>query len=524
LLHFSVADTGIGIPGDKQGQLFAPFAQVDSALTRRHGGTGLGLAISKRLAEMMDGDVWLESPAPNAVGSGSSSLPTAHCPLPTALERPGCVFHFRARFGLQQEPLPRAVPVEAGRLRGLPVLVVDDNATNRRILEQTLRAWQLEPLAVDSGALALDTLLRAARAGQPFALALVDGNMPGMDGFALTERIRAEPELAGLVVLMLTSGGQPGEIARCRRLGVTSYLTKPVKQNELWKTITAALGTSDAVGSGQWAVGREEQPLPTAHRPLPTASRPLRILLAEDSPINQRLALALLEKRGHAVTVVGNGAAALQALERRSFDLVLMDLQMPEMDGLEATAQLRRKERDGGGHVPIIAMTAYAMQGDRERCLEVGMDGYVSKPIRAAELYRVIEGLEQARSPEGTAPAPSSAAVDWAAALDYFGGDRKLLRDLIRIFLEEYPRWLTELRQAIDAGSVAEVRRLAHSLKGSLAHFGAQNGCEAAYQLEMMGRSGILDGAADACAALASELERLRPALAACPEAVGAEG
>jgi CheY-like chemotaxis protein len=255
------------------------------------------------------------------------------------------------------------------------------------------------------------------------------------------------------------------------------------------------------------------------------AARALRILLAEDSPINQRLAVALLEKRGHAVTVVGDGAAALAALEQAAFDLVLMDLQMPVMDGLEATGRIRRTEQVRGGHVPVVAMTAYAMKGDRERCLEAGMDGYVSKPVRAAELFQVIEGLAPAPSPEPIAPDPpaeqgqaAGSLIDWAVALDYVGGDRKLLRDLAGIFLDECPRWMAELRQAIAAGNAADVKRLGHTLKGSLGHFGVPTGFEAAYQLEMMGRSGILNGAPEACAALAGQLERLRPVLAAFVE------
>jgi PAS domain S-box-containing protein len=517
LLRFSVRDTGIGIPADKQGSIFAPFAQVDSALTRRHSGTGLGLAISKRLAEMMGGGMWFESPVP--AGNGDA--------VALATRQPGTVFHFRASFGLQQRPAVRLVPADPGRLCGLPVLVVDDNATNRRILERTLRGWQLHPVTVDGGVAALEALLAGARAGKPFALALLDGHMPGMDGFALAEQIRAQPELAGLTVLMLTSGGQPGDIARCRRLGVTSYLTKPVKQHELWRTIASALGTPSPDGGtdtgADGSLPGRESAAGTGKPPAP--ARALRILLAEDSPINQRLAVALLEKRGHAVHVVGDGAAALAALDQSAFDLVLMDLQMPIMDGLEATSRIRAKEKERGGHLVIVAMTAYAMKGDRERCLEAGMDGYVSKPVRAAELIQVIEDLVSLQPPARSAPGPVEEPrqavppfIDWSVALDYVGGDRKLLRDLAGIFLEECPRWMAELRQAIAAGNAADVKRLGHTLKGSLGHFGVPTGFEAAYQLELMGRNGILDGAPEACAVLAGHLERLRPVLAAFVE------
>jgi CheY-like chemotaxis protein len=346
------------------------------------------------------------------------------------------------------------------------------------------------------------------RAGEPFALGLIDAHMPDTDGFMLAERIQQLPQLAGLTLIMLTSGGQPGDVGRCRKLGITSYLTKPVKQNELWKTIATALGGErEALSPAQG---------PTDRSAAAPSARSLRILLAEDNPVNQRLALALLEKRGHRVTVAGDGVQALAALPKQRFDLVLMDLQMPEMDGLDATARIREKEKGTGGHIPIIAMTAYAMKGDKERCLAAGMDGYISKPVRPAELYQILDRLGSAEPPATPLPAPApDPALDWEAALDYLGGNRDLLRELIGLFLEEYPGWLEQVRQAIANGNANDLKRAAHNLKGSMAHFGAKPAFEAARKLEMMARNGILSGAAEACAELEKELERLHPALAA---------
>ncbi len=259
-------------------------------------------------------------------------------------------------------------------MRGLPVLVVDDNATNRRILEETLSGWAMRPTCVEGGEQALAALERAHQAGEPFALVLLDAQMPVMDGFTLAERIQQRPELAAVAtVMMLSSAGQPGSMARRRELGIATHLTKPVKQTELWKAILAALGQDDGERGAKGA-GRKAPASPRST---------LHILLAEDNPFNQKLALGLLGKEGHSVVVANNGAEAVAALERGGYDLVLMDVQMPEMDGFEATRLIRAREAALGQHTPILAMTAYAMKGDRERCLAAGMDGYVSKPIRA---------------------------------------------------------------------------------------------------------------------------------------------
>jgi signal transduction histidine kinase/CheY-like chemotaxis protein len=381
-LHFAVTDTGIGIPPDKQGVLFQAFSQVDSSTTRKYGGTGLGLAISSQLVHMMGGRMWVES----AVDQGST-------------------FHFTVRFGLSTSPATRQLPVELDDLQDLPVLVVDDNATNGRILYEVLTNWHMTPTLVDSGRAALAALEQVWQAGEPFALVLLDAMMPEMDGFTLAEQIMQRPEWAEATLMMLSSAGQHADAARCRAMGITACLTKPIKQAELLTAMMTVLGAA--------ARDAERSPLAT-RQVLGTSQRRLRILVAEDSPVNQKVVTRLLEKWGHTVVVVHNGREALAALDEQRFDVVLMDIQMPEMDGFEATAARRVQEEATGTHVPIIAMTAHAMQGDRERCLEAGMDGYVAKPIRAKELFEALESLTPAITDAGTdAPAAQPDAVSF---------------------------------------------------------------------------------------------------------------
>src|SRR6266852_2515833 len=362
ILHFTVSDTGIGIPPEKQKVIFDPFTQADSATTRKYGGSGLGLTISTRLVRMMGGEIWVESNA----GGGSR-------------------FHFTVRLRAAD-----AKAIEVGTiappemLRGVKVLVVDDNRTNRRILEGMLKRWEMKSRSVEGGEEALAQLSAAREAGEPYGLILTDMHMPKMDGFALVERIRQRPELTTATIMMLTSAGHRGDAARCQELGVSAYLLKPIRQSELREAIARVLGARVQKGA---------IPLITRY-PLQDARDPgafLHVLLAEDNAVNQRLAVRLLEKRGHKVVVAGNGLEALAALKKESFDVVFMDVQMPEMDGYEATAAIREAERDSGRHQPVIALTAHAMKGDREKCLAAGMDGYLSKPIRPQELDEVLQ-------------------------------------------------------------------------------------------------------------------------------------
>jgi len=356
-LHFTVTDTGIGVPKDKQAAIFNVFEQADTSTTRRFGGTGLGLAISSQLVGLMGGRIWMES----EVDHGSR-------------------FHFTARLKMADSDEADVAP---SRVAGTRVLVVDDNATNRLILEEMLRNWGMEPSSAAGAGEALGEIRQAHEAGRPYNVVLTDANMPDVDGFSLAEMIRKDKQLGSTIIMMLTSGDRPGDIARCEKIGVTTYLLKPVKQSELFDAIVMALDG----GAGDEEVPQDrgvDEPRTHTH---------LRVLLAEDSPVNQRLAVGILQKYGFTVVVANHGREALAAIETQHVDCVLMDVQMPEMDGLEATAAIRAKEKESGSHLPIIAMTAHAMKGDRERCLEAGMDAYVAKPIRAKELIETIDAV-----------------------------------------------------------------------------------------------------------------------------------
>jgi PAS domain S-box-containing protein len=458
-IRVAVRDTGIGVPKDKRDQIFAPFTQADSSTTRRFGGSGLGLAIATQLVEMMGGRLSVES----EVGKGST-------------------FAFTATFGLPyEEDQPAPPPPAEADLLGLPVLVVDDNATNRRILLEMLTSWKMRPAAAEGGDEALRMLRDARQASRPFQLLVTDGQMPEMDGFMLAEAVRADPALREVPMILLTSAGRQGDGARCRRIGIAGFLTKPVKQSDLLDAMATVLGGGVMGASREGPVRR-------------TAARRLRILLAEDNAVNQQVASRILERRGHAVTVVGDGRAAVTALgDGHTFDLVLMDVQMPEMDGLAATAAVRARERGSGGHVPIVAMTAHAMEGDRERCLAAGMDGYVSKPVEAEGLVEAVE--------------TAAGTFDPSRAVARLGGDERLFGELLDLFLADLPPMLAEIRKAVDSSDADAIRRAAHTLKGSVANFAAPRPVEAARRLEAMGAGRDLKEARPAFLELEQALE-----------------
>ncbi len=483
MLHVAVRDTGIGIPEEKREAIFRAFEQGDSTTTRRFGGTGLGLTICWRLVEMMGGRIWLES----EVGRGST-------------------FHFTARVGLSTTASEEPGDTLSDGLRGVRVLVVDDNATTRAILDETLRTWDMVPTPASGAREALELLREARRAGSPFGLVLTDAQMPDVDGFTLAESIQREPQGGIPTVMMLASGDRPGDISRCEELGLFAYVLKPVKRSDLLDAILAALGIAAMETATQGSA---------VARPLP--SRSLRILLAEDSLVNQKLVTGLLERHGHVIRIANTGREAVAAFRSGTFDLVLMDIQMPEMDGLEATAAIRRLEAGTGRRVPMVAMTAHAMSGDRERCLEAGMDQYIAKPIRAKQLLAVVDGVLGESAPIG--PLPDEAdlagepAVHWAVALETVKGDRELLRVVAETFLEEAPRLMAGIRRALEAGTPGEVRRLAHTLKGSLNYFGACRAFERAFSVETLAQQQNLDEARKTFLSLEEEMARVRPAL-----------
>ena len=360
-LHFVIKDTGVGIPADKQSKIFEAFSQADGSMARMYGGSGLGLAICTRLVGLMDGRIWVES----ELGKGST-------------------FHFVIALAVQQGSPSRPSHLEPARLRNLHALIVDDNFTNRRVLHGILSRWGMKPTAVDGGRAALQAIEVAKNAGNPFPLILLDGQMPEMDGFTLAEHIHKDRELVNATIMMLTSAGHLGDAARCRELGISAYLVKPIRQGELLDAICQVLDGTTA--------RKPLETLVTRHT-LREDKHRIRVLLAEDNAVNQTLAVRLLEKRGYSVTVAPDGQAALEAFEAGGFELVLMDIQMPRMDGFEATAAIREREKVTGGHIPIVAMTAHALVGDQKRCMASGMDGYVSKPIRTSELFATIERM-----------------------------------------------------------------------------------------------------------------------------------
>ena len=485
MIHVSVRDTGIGIPKEKQQLIFDAFSQADGSTTRKYGGTGLGLSICGQLTQMMGGRIWINS----TPGVGS-------------------VFHFTARFGIQDHRVSEPAEQQDVDLTGRAVLVVDDNATSRRILVATLSAWDMVPTAVDCLPAALDALSQAHESGRPFDLVVLDSSMPGTDGFELVERIKGHPAAAPMV-MMFTTVGHRGDAARCREVGVRAYLLKPVRPSELREAIRTAFGRPARPEGGAALI--------TRHSLRESRSR-LRILLAEDNEVNQEVVVRTLQKRGCSVTVANDGKEALDQLAKDAFDLVLMDVQMPEMDGLAATAAIRKREQATGEHIPVVAMTAHAMKGDRERCLDAGMDDYLSKPLNPRELFRVIDGLAETREEEDASSSPNVDIIDKTAAMEAVGGDQDLLRDIAKIFLEECPRLMAEIAGFLEGEHPEHVAQPAHSLKGSAANLGAVATMEAASALEQVGKSGDRAAAREAHARLDAEIKRLQAELATLVE------
>jgi two-component system, sensor histidine kinase and response regulator len=484
VLHFRVRDSGIGIAKEKQSMIFEAFTQADSSASRKYGGTGLGLAITTRLISLMGGRIWVESEP----GRGST-------------------FHFTARFGFAKESDPD-IPADDRQVpQGASVLVVDDNRKNRVGLTDMLSRWGMRPQAVGSASTALDALQAAENHGEPFALLVTDMQMPEMHGLDLVNRLRQNEQFRTLPVILLSSSVQPQEQSAADHLGVCAYLTKPVQPRELREAILNAL----ALATGARGKARAEESA------LLRGGAPMQVLLTEDNPVNRKLAMALLEKRGHKVYLAENGREALAVLDRTKPDVVLMDLQMPVMDGFEAIRAIRTKEQREGGHLPIVALTAHAMQGDRERCLEAGADDYVTKPIRTADLFAAIERVTKnggsGQSSSSSRPNGGSKALDVTAALEHVEGDRELLEELVHLFVEGSPASLQDIQQALGERDAHRLERLAHTMKGSSASLGANRVSEAALVLEMRARSGALENAGELIDSLKAELDRVLPEL-----------
>ena len=479
-LHVTVRDTGIGIPPDRQQMVFEQFMQADGSTTRHHGGTGLGLAIAARLIALMGGRIWLES----EVGQGST-------------------FHFTAKLGVQPA-LEVEGPVPAlGDLVGMRVLIVDDNATNRRLLEEILQDWYLRPTSVADGQSALEAIQGAVATHNPFQAVLLDAMMPGMDGFEVVQRIREHASAAGTLIMMLSSLDDQEYVARCQTLGIATYLRKPVSQSDLLDAMLSALGMASF-----GAVSAETAPSSPTPEP-----QELHILLAEDNPLGQRVAIEMLHQAGHEVVVTANGREAVEALERETFDLVLMDVQMPEMDGLEATRAIRIAEKGTEDHLPIIGLTAYAMRRDVEECLAAGMDRHIAKPFKASLLR---EAIREAMGAVG-APAASSAAsaaapggVDVDALMESHENNRPFLAELIGIFWADLPERLGAIQEAIGNADSAALARAAHTLKGMVSMLFLTDVTATALELEERGRSGDLKDVAELCARLECQIEQCK--------------
>ncbi len=489
-LHFAISDTGVGIAHEKQQLIFEAFSQADTSTTRRYGGTGLGLTICSCLVEMMGGRIWAESE-----------------------EGQGSIFHFTARFGHPADVHGEPAEILANDLEGEGVLIAGQDHASRRVLENILAGWGMKPKAADNAIEALEMIVRARRTPNPVRIVLADSGMPVMDGFALAEHIQQRPQLAGVIttILMLDSPGQRFLTERCRQPGVAACLTKPVRQPELLKAMRKALGFQSYEKSA-------------LAQSAPQITGGLRVLLAEDNGVNQQLAKRLLERRGHLVTIAGNGLEALAALDKRDFDLVLMDVQMPEMSGIEAAAAIRERERVTGAHLPIIAMTARAMAGDREQCLAAGMDAYLSKPVRTPQLFEAIARLaspvgarDAGQAPDGeltgSALSGSKEIMDSTWALEQMDGDEQLLAQISALFLEDYPKRLSLLRQAVSSHNAKDIVAEAHTLKGSAGNFGAEPTVEAARRLEQVDQEGDWTGVGESIGALEAALEQLKPVL-----------
>ena len=498
-LHFMVSDTGIGIPQDKLDSIFANFEQVDSSTTRKYGGTGLGLSITKQLIEMMGGKIHVESP-----NRSRSEEDTNTCNRESRLGGPGSIFHFTVYFELSRSKnISRPFP-KPQNLSEMPVLIVDDNTTNRIILQEMITSWGLVPTTTTNGKEALDRFNEAYNSGTPYPLILLDVQMPEMDGFEVAQRIKDAPAGKNTRIILLSSIGQRGDSDRCREIGISGYLPKPLKQSELFDAIMMTMGLRE-----------EEMPTVITRHKVYEERESFNILLVEDNQINQTLAIKLLETRGHHVTPTSNGVEAIQAFKKGDFDLILMDVQMPEMDGFEATRKIRKIENNDEKSenrskvkqtpltnqssihsIPIVAMTAHAMRGDREKCIEAGMDDYVSKPIKPEALFCVIDKVvrksqskkaQKRIQPLQDSKTYSPKTFDLSVAMKTVLGDEVLFREIAEMFIKNCADSIAKIKEGIARNDACILKREAHSLKGAIGNFSAKDAYEVAYHLEKLG-------------------------------------
>jgi CheY-like chemotaxis protein/HPt (histidine-containing phosphotransfer) domain-containing protein len=491
-LHFSVVDTGIGVPSDKLQAIFEPFTQADGSTTRRFGGTGLGLTISSHLVRLMRGDIWAES----ELGRGST-------------------FHFSVLLGVPSHSEASLTLPDVPFMHGLPVLVVEDNSTLRNILGDVLSEFGLHPSLADGPEAAYEILERAAAAGATFPLALVDTALADEDGFAFVETA-LERKLVGAAVAMLSSADATQDLERVRSCGALTHLRKPVKRADVIRVLRCLIESKSPATANRRA---ERRAVPISG---PTG---LHVLVVEDNPFNQKVSTMKLERWGHRVKVVSSGKEALAALAENAFDIMLADVQMPDMDGYELTAAVRNWESSTERRLPIVAMTAHAMKGIRERCLAAGMDDYVSKPIRDEELLAAIRRTVPARQEfledtsnlqkqdTGELMPPREAALDEAAILDRVGGNREVLQQLIGVFYQDCNNYMDQLKAAIKRGNAQEVRSLAHTIKGMVSFFGVKSATNAAVKVEQAGIREELSAANQLFGALARELSQFEACL-----------
>jgi two-component system sensor histidine kinase/response regulator len=466
-LHFSVADTGIGVPDHKKSVIFEAFAQADSSTTRTYGGTGLGLAISSQLVALMGGRIWLGS----EVGQGST-------------------FYFTVRMGTRKSACSSeddGLP----QLSNLPILLLKNNTVGRRIMSDWCRGWGMQPLALNSELAVLVALRKCREAVQQFAVVIIDSELPGIDGFQLAERIRDDFDCA-TTIMLLNAAKYQADAARCQKLGIAAYLRKPVKKSDLLRSILSAVGSPS-----RWKPETQNATATAQH-----SLRELRILVAEDNPLNQKAVVGMLKKMGHVSKVATNGQETLTMLSEEAFDLVLMDIQMPVMDGVTTSRNIREREEGSGSRIPIIAMTAHATKDYEQRCLESGMDGYLSKPANSRQLAGAIARVLSGSNATSSGPT----AWDPERVRARLGGDQSLLDEIVDLFLEENPKQLAALKQAIAEANSEIVERIAHALKGELACLGIPTAASRAGELEEIGRNRCMDKTAAILVALEVEI------------------